>query len=145
MVMINDDRFGGNSQRRQSGQCISIQQDALTAELYVSVRDAVVSTITTAKTRTYGAGWWAVFRGFWSSGTEIVVWSAMDVSHSSSKISWYYRNTKDESVRRCCVLITRIREHCCNHAYIKPDGNTGKERSAEEHGFLPAGRVMAAD
>ena len=42
--------------------CISIQQDALTAELYVSVRDAV-GFYHYDRERAYGAGWWAVFRG----------------------------------------------------------------------------------
>ena len=34
------------------------------------------------------------------------------------------------------ALITRIREHCCNHAYIGLMATPGKESFYEEHGFL---------
>lgn len=94
--------------------CISIQQDALTAELYVSVRDAVGFyhyDREDARMALDGGciPWLPTLMVRWP---ELVVWSAMDVSHSSSKISWYYRNTKGvESVRRCCAHLSHAFEN----------------------------------
>ena len=57
MIGLEETHRGG-----ERAMCISIQQDALTAELYVSVRDAV-GFYHYDREDAYGAGWWAVFRG----------------------------------------------------------------------------------
>ena len=94
--------------------CISIQQDALTAELYVSVRDAVgfYHYDREDARMALDGGLYSVVAYVDGRWPELVVWSAMDVSHSSSKISWYYRNTKGmESVRRCCAHLSHAFEN----------------------------------
>ena len=94
--------------------CISIQQDALTAELYVSVRDAVgfYHYDREDARMALDGGLYSVVAYVDGQVPELVVWSAMDVSHSSSKISWYYRNTKGvESVRRCCAHLSHAFEN----------------------------------
>jgi len=92
--------------------CISIQQDALTAELYVSVRDAVgfYHYDREDARMALDGGLYSVVA--YVDGQVAGIGRAMDVSHSSSKISWYYRNTKGvESVRRCCAHLSHAFEN----------------------------------
>ena len=110
--------------------CISIQQDALTAELYVSVRDAV---------------------GFYHYDREDARMALDDGQVAGigrvvgdGRIAFFIKDLvvlpqyQGDGVGTAVLraLITRIREHCCNHAYIGLMATPGKESFYEEHGFL---------
>ena len=110
--------------------CISIQQDALTAELYVSVRDAV---------------------GFYHYDREDARMALVDGRVAGigrvvgdGRIAFFIKDLvvlpqyQGDGVGTAVLraLITRIREHCCNHAYIGLMATPGKESFYEEHGFL---------
>lgn len=95
--------------------CISIQQDALTAELYVSVRDAVGFYHYDREDARM-----ALDGGLYSvvayvdgqvAGIGRVVGDGR-IAFFIKDISWYYRNTKGvESVRRCCAHLSHAFEN----------------------------------
>lgn len=102
--------------------CISIQQDALTAELYVSVRDAVGFYHYDREDARM-----ALDGGLYS----VVAYVDGQVAGigrvvGDGRIAFFIKDLvvlpqyQGDGVGTAVLraLITRIREHCCNHAYI---------------------------
>lgn len=120
--------------------CISIQQDALTAELYVSVRDAVGFFHYDREDARM-----ALDGGLYS----VVAYVDGQVAGigrvvGDGRIAFFIKDLvvlpqyQGDGVGTAVLraLITRIRERCCNHAYIGLMATPGKESFYEEHGFL---------
>lgn len=120
--------------------CISIQHDALTAELYVSIRDAVGFyhyDIEDARMALAGGLYSVVaYVDGQAAGIGRVVGDGRIAFFIKDLVVLPQYQGAGVGTAVLNALIARIREHCCAHAYVGLMATPGKETFYEEHGFL---------